>query len=141
LLIRYVSLLAHPSVIDNENAKVILNEIIMDLVYKQLSVIQKDLMENTTSSRFANITNKDEQLFDYFANQKFAVLDTIFYYDENFYDGKTLDIRFIKQPAKEVLLSILKILKPSRSAIDIKYYVLGDIIHTYLAEQQPCRPY
>jgi DNA-binding HxlR family transcriptional regulator len=137
LLIRYVSLLAHPTVIDNENAKVILNKITMDLLYKQLSVIQKDLMENTTSSpRFANITNKDEQLFDYFANQKFAVLDTLFYYDENFYDGKTLDIRFIKQPAKEVLLSILNILKPSRRAIDIKYDVLGDIIHTYLEEEQ-----
>jgi hypothetical protein len=115
---------------NNENAKVILNKIIMDLVYKQLSVIQKDLMDNTSSS-FATNKKKDEQLFDSFANFRFAVLDGIFY------NGKNLDIRFIKEPAREVLLSILKILKPSRSAIDIEYDVLGDIVHTYLAEQQP----
>ena len=50
LLIRYVPLLAHPCVIDSENVKVILNKVIMDLVYKQLSLIQKDLMENNLSS-------------------------------------------------------------------------------------------
>ncbi len=50
LLISYVPLLAHPCVINSKNARVILNKITMDLVYKQLSVIQKDLMENIESS-------------------------------------------------------------------------------------------
>jgi hypothetical protein len=129
LLIRYVSLLADPNVMSNENTKVILNKIIMDLVYKQLSVIQKDLMENINSNSTTN-KKKDEQLFDSFANFRFAVLDGIFY------NGNNLDIRFIKEPAKEVLLSILKILKPSSSAIDIEYDVLGDVVDTYLAEQK-----
>ena len=50
LLISYVPLLAHPCVINNKNVRVILNKITMDLVYKQLSVIQKDLMENIESA-------------------------------------------------------------------------------------------
>jgi len=49
LLISYVPLLTHPCVINSENARVILNKITMDLVYKQLLVIQKDLRENIKS--------------------------------------------------------------------------------------------
>jgi hypothetical protein len=49
LLISYVPLLTHPCVISSENARVILNKITMDLVYKQLLIIQKDLRENIKS--------------------------------------------------------------------------------------------
>jgi hypothetical protein len=49
LLISYVPLLTHPCVINSENARVILNNITMDLVYKQLLVIQKDFRENIKS--------------------------------------------------------------------------------------------
>ncbi len=129
LLIRYVSLLSQNNVVDNENAKIILNKIVMDLLSNQVRMIQKNRAE-TTNSDDNDDTDKDEQPFDHVATEKFGVLDYIFD------DGKDLQIRFINREAKDALLSILRILKPSKKAIDHEYDAIGEVVDIYLKEQE-----
>ena len=109
LLIRYVSLLSQDNVMNNENAKAMLDHIIMDLLSNQFTFIQKDL--DNSGLHYNEDNNKDEPLFDHLAREKFAVMDFIFA------EGKSLEIRVIKGEAIEALSSILSILKPSKKLL------------------------
>jgi DNA-binding HxlR family transcriptional regulator len=130
LLTRYASLLSQRNVIENENTMAILNKIITDLLARQITVIQKDLEDNAIS-QYDDDENKDGQLSDYVATEKFAILDILFA------NTGYLENRFINKEAKEVLSSILNILKPSKKAIhyEYEYDAIGEIIDTYVKEQ------
>jgi DNA-binding HxlR family transcriptional regulator len=129
LLTRYVSLLSQPDMIENENAMIILNKIITDLLFVQISFIREDIEDKNKAN--LQLDNEDEQeqrhLFDYVVEEKFGILGYIFK------EEKSLKIRFTNEEAKQVLLAILNIFRPSKKAMHHPYYdsAIGDLVKTY----------
>jgi hypothetical protein len=129
LLTRYVSLLSQPEIIENEFAVAVLNKILTDLLSRQISFIREDIEDKNKAN--LQLDNEDEQeqrhLFDYVVEEKFGILGYIFK------EGKILKIRFTNEEAKQVLLAILNIFRPSKKAMHHPYYdsAIGELVKTY----------
>ena len=122
-------MLSQPDMIENDNATTILNKIITDLLFRQISFIREDIEDKDKTNLQLDNEYEQEQrhLFDYVVEEKFGILGYIFK------EEKSLKIRFTNEEAKQVLLAILNIFKPPKKAMHHPYYdsAIGELVKTY----------
>jgi hypothetical protein len=129
LLTRYVSLLSQHDIIENEFAMIVLNNVIMDLLSKQISFIREDIVDRRTNLQHGGDEGQERGLFDSVPEVKIGVLDYIFA------NEKSLEIRFTNEEAKQVLSAILNIFRPSKKALERRRSydsAVGEVVSTYI---------